>query len=239
MGVDASWTDLVIVPGHGVCKQGCTAPAKVSADSSWVGIFRGEGPAYVEHAKAGVELAAAGQSLLVFSGGQTREAAGRRSEAVSYWEIARDHDWWGHGEVETRALKEEYARDSFENMLLSIALFRRETGRWPTHITVVGWRFKSKRYDLHRQAVKWPQAAFEYRGVNDPPGEALQAALVGEAAKTESVARDLYLVGSEWTAQRELRDPFQRRHPYRGIDGRLDAVFDFLDRTSHKGTFPW
>ena len=79
--------ELVIVPGHGVCQQGCTAPAIAGLDSSWVGIFPGEGPFYIDHARRAVELVAGDtRCLLVLSGGQTREAAGRRSEAESYWE---------------------------------------------------------------------------------------------------------------------------------------------------------
>lgn len=151
-------TDLIIVPCHGVCKKDCTSPVIAPLDSSWVGIFPGEGPFYIEHAKVGVALAADNsRALLVFSGGQTREDAGRRSEAESYWEISDAAGWWGFSGVEQRAVKEEYARDSLENLLFGIALFKRETGQWPVKVTVVGWQFKEQRYNLHRQALKWPK----------------------------------------------------------------------------------
>jgi len=32
-------SDLIIVPGHGVCMEGFTAPDVALLDSSWVGIF--------------------------------------------------------------------------------------------------------------------------------------------------------------------------------------------------------
>lgn len=208
-------SELIIVAGHGVCRKECTSPHIAPLDSSWVGIFPGEGPFYIEHSKAGVALAAKiPNALLAFSGGQTREDAGRRSEAESYWEVADTAGWWGFPNVRERALKEEYARDSFENLLFGIALFKRETGQWPITVTVVSWRFKKKRYDLHRQALKWPKQKFAYLGPNDPVGEQLQKALAGEKAKLESVSRDLFLMGRQWVAQREQRNPFHRQHPY-------------------------
>ena len=142
-------TELIVVPGHGVCKQGCTNPDAVRFDSSWVGIFPGEGPFLAEHAKRGVYLAArTEESLLVFSGGQTRENAGRRSEAESYREIAEAAGWWGLPSVSSRIILEEYARESFENLLFAVALFKKETDHWPMKVTICGWRFKERRYDL-------------------------------------------------------------------------------------------
>ncbi len=233
-------SDLIIVPGHGVCKKGFTAPDVAALDASWVGIFPGEGPFYVEHAKIGVRLAADNPNgLLVFSGGQTREDAGRRSEAESYWEIADAAGWWGAIGVKNRALTEDYARDSFENLLFSLLRFKKETGAWPKKVTVCGWKFKEKRYSLHRQALKWPKQKFTYVGVNDPMDEELPKALAGEKTKVESVTRDLFLVGPEWVAQRELRNPFHRQHEYRGVDGGIDALFDFLDRNTFIGRLPW
>jgi hypothetical protein len=233
-------SDLIIVPGHGVCKKGFTAPDVALLDSSWIGIFPGESQFYIEHAKEGVRLAVENpRALLVFSGGQTREDAGRRSEAESYWEIADAAGWWGFIAVKDRAVTEEYARDSFENLLYGLTLFDQQTGNWPNKVTVCGWKFKEKRYSLHRQALKWPKQKFTYVGVNDPIGDELPRALAGEKAKVESVSRDLFLVGPEWVAQRELRNPFHRRHPYRGIAPDLNVLYDFLDRNTFTGALPW
>lgn len=232
--------ELIIVPGHGICRAGKTHPEIAPLDSSWVGIFPGEGPFYIEHIKSGVIVAAKRQSgLLVFSGGQTRERAGRRSEAESYWEIAEANGWWEFQNVKERTIKEEYARDSFENLVFSIALFKRETEHWPNKITVVGWQFKKERYDLHRQAIKWPKKEFKYVGVNNPVGEALHKALEGEKRKVESVKRDKFLVGSQWVSQRELRNPFHQQNPYRGIDAKLDSLFDSLNRHTFENKLPW
>lgn len=233
-------SSVIIVPGHGVCKKGLTGPDAARLDSSWVGIFPGGGPFYVADVKEGVRLAAEDPgALLVFSGGQTREDAGRRSEAGSYWEIADAAGWWSHVDVEDRAVREEFARDPFENLLLGLALLAQQSGSWSDMVTVCGWRFKEKRYSLHRQALKWPKSKLAYVGVNDPTADELPKALAGEKAKVESVRRDLFLVGPEWVAQRELRNPFHRQHRYRGVVQEIDSLFDFLDRNTFTGGLPW
>jgi hypothetical protein len=218
-------THLIIVPGHGVCQAGCTSPALASLDASWTGIFPDEAPFYIEHIQAGVNAADDDKNaLLIFSGGQTRQAAGPRSEAESYFEIARDAEWWGKESVAARALREEYARDSLENLLFSIALFIQHTSRWPERITLAGWRFKEKRFDLHRAALEFPAEQFHYLGVNDPTEPALQTALAGEQRKLAAVHIDPFLSSDEWQQQRAERNPFQRQHPYLNADKQIDTV---------------
>jgi len=63
------------------------------------------------HIQRGVELAAAdNHSLLLFSGGQTRAAAGPRSEGGGYWEAAAASGWFGFPETKERVHTEEQAR---------------------------------------------------------------------------------------------------------------------------------
>lgn len=51
-----------------------------------------------------------------------------------------DGEMWliitGKDEVRSRALTEEHARDSFENLLFSFCRFRELTGSYPHNITV-------------------------------------------------------------------------------------------------------
>lgn len=90
--------------------------------------------------------------------------AGPRSEAFSYWQVAQilleDMD----EEAETKELlrgrmvTEEYARDSYENLLFSICRFSEMTGNYPDKITVVGFEFKRYRFEnIHRQAIRYPK----------------------------------------------------------------------------------
>jgi hypothetical protein len=48
-------------------------------------------------------------------------------------------------QVRARTAAETFARDSFENLLFSIARFREITGAYPKQITVVGYDFKKQR----------------------------------------------------------------------------------------------
>lgn len=73
---------------------------------------RGEPSFYIEHIRAGIDVAGRDpSSLLVFSGGQTRREAGPRSEAQSYWNLAEHFRWWSTSEVSGRTTTEEFARD--------------------------------------------------------------------------------------------------------------------------------
>jgi hypothetical protein len=57
-----------------------------------------------------------------------------------------------------RVISEEFARDSYENILFSLCRFFEVTGRYPEKITVVGFGFKEKRFtELHRKAVRFPK----------------------------------------------------------------------------------
>ncbi len=231
---------LLVVPCHAVFLKGCTGPDKAAMDASRTGGYPGEGQCYIGHASAGVLRAADNdESVLLFSGGQTQEAAGQRSEAESYWEIARDHGWWDQPQVESRTFTEPAARDSLENVLFSLARFRQLAVSWPERIVVLGWQFKAQRFELIRRALKWPAAAFEYVGVNDPGPDALAAATAGEQQTLQSMKNDIYCAGQEFASKRALRDPFQTGNPYRGVDPVLDSVFDFMNRNAYTGRIPW
>lgn len=67
----------------------------------------GEAQSFLDHIRLGIEAAAHDPSaLLLFSGGQTRKAAGPRSEGLSYWLVAEAADWFGHPDVRGRAYTE-------------------------------------------------------------------------------------------------------------------------------------
>jgi len=81
----------------------------------------GEAQSFVDHIRLGVKEAAADPSaLLLFSGGQTRQEAGPRSEGLSYWIVAEAAKWFGTEDVRKRTFTEEHARDSFENLLFGL-----------------------------------------------------------------------------------------------------------------------
>lgn len=70
--------------------------------------------------------------------------------------------------IHLRAVAEEYALDSYENLLFSIARFKEVTGRYPLNVTVVGYGMKRRRFtDLHRSAMGIPTDSWNYIGIDD------------------------------------------------------------------------
>eukprot|EP00899_Mesostigma_viride_P000113 jgi/Mesvir1/10101/Mv06974-RA.1 len=120
--------------------------------------------------RAAIEFTASHEnSMLLFSGGQTRPGTGPRSEAQSYWQAADARGWFGFPYVRERAFAEEFARDSFENLLFSLCRFHELTGRYPRNVTVVSYSLKRRRFtDVHRNAVAFPSGRFNFVGLPLP-----------------------------------------------------------------------
>ncbi|KAF2588923.1 hypothetical protein F2Q70_00040301 [Brassica cretica] len=95
------------------------------------------------------------ESLLLFSGGEARKEAGPRSEAQSYWAVAESKRWFGKDDVRSRALTEEHARDSFENLL-----FRTTIGFLSILLVVSCVQQRMK----HRKIAELRQKFFEQNG---------------------------------------------------------------------------
>ena len=244
---------LVLVAGHAVyTAEDFTDPL---GDGSWYlqDFQKGEAPFYLEHIRTGVELTddCKKESLLVFSGGQTRYEAGARSEAQSYWALANHYDWFWRTNVRQRATTEEFARDSFENLLFGICRFHQAAKRMPERVIVVGWRFKEQRFELHRKAIALPDAQYQYIGANDP--DDLAEAEKGEDGTYKDFELDPFGIrdtgrpildddgkvikdkkGKEKRRQglgetKEQRNPFCRRHPYDVSCTPLKELFDNIE----------
>jgi hypothetical protein len=178
--------DLIIVPGHAsFLEKVNSVPVNPQSDDLWAlsGFQKGEPKYYIEHIYRGLDLAASNpESLLVFSGSWTRKESGRWSEAKSYSSIAEQKcnkcvDA-GNCQVSKRIALDEWALDSFQNLLGSICTFNSITQRNPRNITMVGWKFKEERFKLHCDSISFPLNKFNYIGVNNP--ENVEAALSGE-----------------------------------------------------------
>jgi hypothetical protein len=204
--------NLVLVAGHSIVRDF----ARLTEDDAWflLDFQRGEPTRYIGHVEAAVRRAADDEnSLLIFSGGATRAEAGPRTEALSYWLIAEQHDWWGSPGVRSRAHVEDFARDSFENLLFGICRFRELANREPVHVTMVSWEFKRERFEeLHREAIGWPRDRFTYIGANDPPH--LDQALRSEESIREKYRADPYSLSHEFRQKKDARNPTRRQHGY-------------------------
>ncbi|CAB4443020.1 unnamed protein product [Rhizophagus irregularis] len=164
----------------------------------------GQVKAFINHVKKGIELVKENdESLLIFSGGQTRPSAGPRSEAQSYYILAQSLNLNLSSTINsttslnTRIITEEYARDSYENLLFSICRFNEYTNSYPRNITVIGFQFKKKRFsELHRFALKFPLDRFNYIGI-DPDNTSPLGRFVGQtrpSAGPRSEAQSYYIL---------------------------------------------
>jgi len=230
--------NLILVAGHAVyVGHDFLSP---ESDRNWFlqPFQRGEPRFYIEHIRAGVDVAAKDtSSLLVFSGSQTRREAGPRSEAQSYWNLADYHRWWSLPQVSGRATTEEFARDSFENLLFAICRFRECTGRYPRSVAVVSWAFKEERFGLHRDALRFPPTRFLFHGANQP--EDIAGAQKGETKAITDFKRDPYGMGQNLGGKRADRNPFNRWHPYAQSCPELGGILAHGGPALYEGALPW
>ncbi len=228
--------NLVLVAGHAVPYRF----DRLDSDEGWFlkHFQAGEGRFYVDHVRAGVELAARDpESLLVFAGGQSDPLAGPRSEGQGYWLIADNAGWYGHSEVRERATTEEFSLDSFLNVLYGLCRFREFTGRYPEFFTAIGWKFKGERFDLHREAVRWPADRFRYIGVNDPPE--LEKNLPFEEMRREIFRLDPYGSSPEPSEKRRARNAFRRQHGYAESCPEIADLIRWQGPQLFDGPLPW
>ncbi|CAG8463009.1 6345_t:CDS:2 [Ambispora gerdemannii] len=240
--------DLVLVAGHAVFVG--SDLEHVEEDSDWVLEDYQKGgeqvKTFLKHIRKGVELTIDnGEALLIFSGGQTRPSAGPRSESQSYWVLAESLHMFPKLENSTifnRATTEEYARDSYENLLFSICRFYELTGHYPRNVTIVGFAFKRRRFlELHRAALKFPIERLNYVGI-DPDNSAL-GRMVGENVNALGPFRDdLYGCHGKLREKKINRNPSRRSHPYNLSCPSLSSLFDYCPENQtliYPGSLPW
>ncbi len=112
---------MIIVAGHSVTVSGHLEDAGED-ESDWflLDYQKGQGlpEAIKGHIQAGIDEANRDpESLLVFSGGETRAITGPLTEGSSYFHVADAMKMWpAGGTVRARTVTEEFATDSFENL---------------------------------------------------------------------------------------------------------------------------
>lgn len=111
---------LIMVAGHSVIVSGHLQDAGIDEKDWYLLDYqkgRGLPQAIIAHIKEGIRLASFDErSLLIFSGGETRPQTGPINEGSSYFHVADAMDLWGSSSVRGRAMAEEFATDSFQNL---------------------------------------------------------------------------------------------------------------------------
>ncbi|TFK53893.1 hypothetical protein OE88DRAFT_1675182 [Heliocybe sulcata] len=234
---------LVVVPGHAIWKG--ANPTVIMNEDDWIleSYQKGGGRvnAFYEHIKGGVKLALEDpRALLVFSGGQTRPAS-TFTEADSYLRLAIESSLLPQGFL--RATTENYALDSYQNLLYSIARFHEYVGRYPNYISVVGYEMKRERFeDVHRKALRWPPERFQYIGIDmeGHSGIAMQGELTNALIPYR---KDLYGCHPPLSTKRRNRNPFARYHSYYTSAPELAGLMDYCPETGSNAIFdrplPW
>jgi len=150
----------------------------------------GEHETFLAHIQAGLDAMTTGtnatwkedvpwnqdSTVLIFSGGATKQSLTPLSEARSYYhaalagELAQGHIGGGRARQlysKGRILLEEQATDSLQNLIFSILLFRQTVGQYPKNIRVITHAFKSKRFlELHAPAICWPKDRIQIQGID-------------------------------------------------------------------------
>mmetsp|Transcript_37478 Transcript_37478/g.49388 ORF Transcript_37478/g.49388 Transcript_37478/m.49388 type:complete len:371 (-) Transcript_37478:270-1382(-) len=239
---------LIVVAGHAITVVEDLSHVQ-STDDAWylLPYQRDQGipQELVSHIQTGVDAASKDpKSLLVFSGGQTRVQAGPKSEASAYYFVADHFRWWGKEAVRARAVTEEYALDSFLNLLYSICRFREVAGHYPSIITVVSYSFKKKRFSqIHRSALRFPPQQFHFIGVvpKDTRFDLKEAADGENQNALTPYITDPYGCHTDvLQGKRGERNPYRRFPPYRLSCPEIKGLLEWCGPELYSySTLPW
>ncbi|ODV80939.1 uncharacterized protein CANTADRAFT_76849 [Suhomyces tanzawaensis NRRL Y-17324] len=218
-------TKLVILPCHSIWKPG---PTLGDSRQEWsLASFQVEGNdhlSFKEHITRSLDyLRSDPDAYLVISGGQTKRELGPVSESLSYYLLAQALLKEESIELNNRITTEEFARDSFENVIFLICRYYEIFGKYPDSITIIGFEFKRIRFlDYHMQALKWPSSNVEYIGNLPNPDlvrdqrqkyfEDLEASEFKHAV--EHFKADKFGTKSPLIEKKLSRNPFSRSHGY-------------------------
>lgn len=231
---------LVIVPGHAIWTG--HDPKYRLNDSEWILEPYQKGKARLEalyqHIQRGLDIAREDKhALVVFSGGQTRLQS-IMTEAQSYLRLALLGDPTSSSQdVSGRLTTEDFALDSFQNLLFSIARFKEFTGRYPDRVSIVGYEFKKSRFEkLHRTAIRWPETKFAYYGINPDDLDHVRIASNGERENGFiPYSKDSYGCHPPLIEKRRQRNPFRRFHSYHLSAPELNQLLDWCPDTQDGG----
>lgn len=166
------------------------------------------------------------KSQLIISGGQTKFENGPISESQSYYQLAMRLYPELRNNKNINITTEEFARDSFENVIFLISRFYEIYEYYPTRISIVGFEFKRERFLNHHfvQGLQWKNISdINYIG-NSPTPIDLNEEKKEEYFKDLSISEDKFAVQlfkNDWfgsrgklLAKKSDRNPFKRFHGY-------------------------
>lgn len=249
---DTEYTDprhLVIVAGHSVLHGLHLSRSYVEHGAAWdLEPFQQDlkfQEIIQQHLELGLEmLRKGGDVLLMLSGGQTHRATGPRSEAESYYLAAQSLGLLTTVPIHRIGL-EEYARNSFENLLFSICRFKEMTGSYPEEVSIISLPTKENRFlKLHRAALKFPKEVFHFIGSPDPmpwSSDRIEELQRGEAKHAYKLwERDPYgCVEQHLVEKKKQLNPYKRAHGYVQSCPELKPILSNCLTSIYTGPLPW
>lgn len=211
---------LVIVPCHGIWQGGVNGDDR----NEWVlAPFQIEGEDHLcfkQHLLQAFDITKSqSNSLMIISGGKTK-ADTPLSEAHSYYQLLVNIV--GKNETLARVKLEEYAKDSFENVLFLFCRFFEVAGRYPDKVTIVGFEFKRYRFLMNhlQYAMNFPLTKAVYIGNSPTPSEARKDEYFKELHQSEYAHAirhfeiDFYGRRDPLLKKKISRNPYDEHHSY-------------------------
>ncbi|OWB58510.1 hypothetical protein B5S28_g4553 [[Candida] boidinii] len=150
-------------------------------------------------------------SVLVFSGGYTKDTQKELSESLSYLNVAKMRglipleyeNTFENGKI----LLEDRARDSYQNVVFSLIKFRELVNKYPKKIVIVGLEFKRFRFiEQHLKVLQFPVADIEYIGIGPEYPENIENLPIEEYQEK----KDFYFKDLEESEEKFARSPFSK-----------------------------
>jgi len=214
---DLSATSLLVLCGHCVYDKGLMY-TEYQTDRSV-----NDRSVYVEQLSKSIKALQDGLfDMLILSGGYTKKQI-EKSEAQGMLEWAQDLDMITDTK---RIILEEFARDSFENILFSMCKFYESYNRFPGSITFCSWTPKERRFRVTADSLKISTYSFWGIGEN----KELECA---EEKLLEIIITDPFYRRHELAAKRQFRDPWNKGIPYSNnkIFGDMFETLSFMEKT--------